>query len=286
MDHMQKAKDSSYQEACSRLRERMTEYTKEDCLVAFSGGVDSSVLLKLACQLAAKEGTRVHAVTIQSELHPLGDLEISRRVAEEIGARHHIVEIQEMQEAGIEYNPQDRCYLCKKYLFRQVLGLAKEIGAGVIMEGTNEDDLHVYRPGIRAVRELGLKSPLAEAGMTKEQVRRLAGELGLSVASRPSTPCLATRFPYGTRLSMEEMKKVEQAEGRLREKGYRNVRLRVHGGLVRLEIDQTEFLRLLEEKQEVIAYIKSLGYDYVTLDLEGFRSGSMDIMHMQNGLGL
>lgn len=277
MDKIQKTEAAAYREACRRLKEQMAEYTREDCMVAFSGGVDSSVLLKLACELASRNGTSVHAVTIQSELHPLGDLEISRKVAEEVGARHHIVEIQELQEAGIQYNPEDRCYRCKKYLFSQVLGLAEEVGARVIMEGTNEDDLHVYRPGIRAVRELGLKSPLAEAGMTKEQVRRLAGELSLSVAARPSTPCLATRFPYGTKLSMEEMRKVEQVEEWMRQKGYGNVRLRVHDSLVRLEIEREEFLRLLGEKQEMIAYIKSYGYDYVTMDLEGFRSGSMDI---------
>ena len=260
-----------------KLLERMEEYTRQDIMVAFSGGVDSSVLLKLACNMAKERGTRVHAVTIQSELHPLGDLEISRRVAKEIGAEHHIIEIRELQEADIAENPKDRCYRCKKYLFTQVKGLAEDLGVSVILEGTNEDDLHVYRPGIRAVREMGIKSPLAEAGLTKEQVRRLAGELGLSVASRPSTPCLATRFPYGTALSMENMQKVEQAESCLRQQGFGNVRVRVHGNLARLEVDAADLGRLLERRCETVEYMKSLGYDYITLDLEGFRSGSMDV---------
>ncbi len=267
---------NGYQFKAEKLGKRMEIYTDQDCMIAFSGGVDSSVLLKLASDMAKKKGTRVHAVTIQSELHPLGDLTISKRVAEEIGAEHHIIEIQELQEAGITENPRDRCYRCKKYLFTRVMELAKSLGVSVILEGTNEDDLHVYRPGIQAVRELGIKSPLAEAGLTKAEVRRLAAELSLSVASRPSTPCLATRFPYGTRLSLEEMAKVEQAEQFLRQKEYANVRVRVHGSVARLEVDQPEFARLLLEKDAVISYLKSLGYRYVTLDLEGFRSGSMD----------
>lgn len=267
---------AEYKEACKKLRMEMEDYTREDCLVAFSGGVDSSVLLKLACDLAKKAGTRVHAVTVQSELHPLGDLEISRQVAKEIGAEHHVIEIQELKEAGIEENPKDRCYLCKKYLFTRVLDLKERLGAAEVLEGTNEDDLHVYRPGIRAVKELGIKSPLAEAGLTKEQVRLLAEELSLSVAMRPSTPCLATRFPYGSRLSLEEMKRVEQAEVFLRGKGYGNVRVRVHQDVVRLEVDQKEFCRILEERAETVSALKALGYRYITLDLEGFRSGSMD----------
>lgn len=254
----------------------LKKYTEEDCMVAFSGGVDSSVLLKLACQAAAGKGTKVYAVTVQTELHPMGDLAVARQVAAEVGAEHHILAIRELAEAGIEDNPIDRCYRCKKYLFMQMHSLAVQLGAPVIIEGTNEDDLHVYRPGIRAVREIGIKSPLAEAGLTKEQVRLLAGELSLSVSARPSTPCLATRFPYGVRLDPEEMKKVEQAEEWLRQRGYGNVRVRVHGDLARLEIDRQDFSCLLREKDEVITFLKALGYDYVTLDLEGFRSGSMD----------
>ncbi len=282
---MEELRETSYEEnhqsrteeSRQRLIGQIEEYTKNDCMVAFSGGVDSSVLLKLACDMAKKHGTRVHAVTIQSELHPLGDLEISRRVAGEIGAEHHIVEIQELQEAGIEQNPVDRCYRCKKYLFTQVQKLAEEIGASVILEGTNADDLKVYRPGIRAVEELDIKSPLAEAGLSKEEVRGLAGELGLSVASRPSTPCLATRFPYGTSLSMEAMKKVELAEGYLRQQGFGNVRVRVHENVARLEVDVADMAHLLALRIDVVKYLKNLGYEYVTLDLEGFRSGSMDV---------
>lgn len=269
-------KNINYANAYNSLLEIMENCTEEDCMVAFSGGVDSSVLLKLACSMARKKGTRVHAVTIQSELHPLRDLEIARRVAREIGAEHHVIEIRELKEAGIEKNPVDRCYRCKKYLFGQVQGLAEKQGVSIILEGTNEDDLHVYRPGIRAVRELGIRSPLAEAGMTKEQVRRLAEELSLSVAARPATPCLATRFPYGTALTVENMKKVEEAEAWLKQQGYRNVRVRVHGELVRLEIDKTDFTALLKQQEVVIAYLRGLGYGYITLDLQGFRSGSMD----------
>lgn len=146
-----------------------------------------------------------------------------------------------------------------------------------VLEGTNEDDLHVYRPGIRAVRELGVLSPLAEAGLTKQEVRRMAAEYGISVAARPSAPCLATRFPYGTALSLPELKRVEKGEAYLRSLGFRNVRLRVYGCLVRIEVDAEDLEGLLDRRLEAAAFLKELGYQYVTLDLEGFRSGSMDM---------
>ena len=145
------------------------------------------------------------------------------------------------------------------------------------MEGTNQDDLKVYRPGIRAVKELNIASPLAEAGLTKEEVRRLASEYGLSVSRKPAAPCLATRFPYGTRLSDEEMRRVERGERMLKEQGFYNVRIRVHGEIARLEVDSRDLPMLVEKRESVADRLKELGYTYVTADLEGFRSGSMDV---------
>ncbi len=255
----------------------MEQYAADDVMVAFSGGVDSTLLLKLACEAAKKTGKRVHAVTVHTMLHPAGELEAAEEEAKAMGAIHHVIQMDELRDAGISENPPDRCYRCKRHLFLEIRKLAQENGISVVIEGTNEDDLHVYRPGIRAVRELQIKSPLAEAEMTKEDVRALAGKYGLKVSSKPSMPCLATRFPYGARLSYEKLKQVDQGEIFLRNLGYRNVRIRVYGDLIRIEIDSDEMRRFVDQKEEIISYLKELGYLYITVDLEGFRSGSMDL---------
>ncbi len=265
---------TEYELKRQKLLACMEQYAKEDVVVAFSGGVDSSLLLKLACEAA--KNTTVYAVTIQSELQPQNDLEIAKTVAMEMGAKHVVLTIHELREAGIQTNPKDRCYLCKKYLFGQILQFAAQKGITQILEGTNEEDLHKYRPGIRAIRELGIFSPLAAVGMTKEEVRTLANEYGISVANRPSAPCLATRFPYGTMLSLEALTKVEQAEQYLRALGFRNIRVRVYGEIVRIEVGNDQLMEAVAKRENINSYFKTLGYHYITLDLEGFRSGSMD----------
>ena len=260
-----------------QLEPIMDELTDQDMALAFSGGVDSSLLLKMAADRAAKKGTKVWAVTFNSRLHPSCDLENARKVAEELGGIHVILEIDELEMEEIRSNPVNRCYLCKRNLFRTLMAFAKEKGVEVLAEGTNEDDLHVYRPGIQAVRELGIRSPLAEAGLTKEEVRRLAAACGISAASRPSTPCMATRLPYGARLDYEILKKIEAGEEILRRMIGGNVRLRLHGQVVRIETDPERFSLALEKREEVVRQLKELGFVYITLDLEGFRSGSMDV---------
>lgn len=263
------------------LEKLLEEYTKEDTMLAFSGGADSSLLLFLLCEKAKKRHTKVYAVTVHTTLHPVYEITLAGKLAEQAGAVHSVIEVNELKEAGIDANPTDRCYRCKKYLYQRLCEMAEEKGISYILEGTNEDDLHVYRPGIRAVRELGIKSPLAEVHMTKEEVRALAEERGISAASRPATPCLATRFPYGTRLSGEAMRRVEEAEKYIRSFGFYNVRLRVHGEIARLEIDISDMEKFLAYRKEIAEYLKNLGYVYVTLDMEGFRSGSMDV-HVAN----
>ena len=260
-----------------QLEAIMDELTDQDMALAFSGGVDSSLLLKMAADRAAKKGTKVWAVTFNSRLHPSCDLENARKVAGELGGIHVILEIDELEMEEIRSNPVNRCYLCKRNLFRTLMAFAKEKGVEVLAEGTNEDDLHVYRPGIQAVRELGIRSPLAEAGLTKEEVRRLAAACGVSAASRPSTPCMATRLPYGARLDYEILKKIEAGEEILRRMIGGNVRLRLHGQVVRIETDPERFSLALEKREEVVRQLKELGFVYITLDLEGFRSGSMDV---------
>ena len=269
--------DMTYEEKKQKLQKQMLVYAQGDMLVAFSGGVDSSLFLKLAVQAATKTGHKVYGIMVHTMLHPMGEVEDARVTAEQIGAEFRVLEIDELKGADILDNPVDRCYRCKKYLFRNLIEEGEKLGVSVMMEGTNEDDLHVYRPGLRAIRELGIHSPLAEAGMTKAEVRRLAGELGVSVSNKPSMPCLATRFPYGTRISYEAMRKVDEGEAFIRSLGFYNVRLRIHNDVARIEVDVNEMPHLLEHCEQIVAKLKNLGYDYITVDLEGFRSGSMDL---------
>ena len=202
---------------------------------------------------------------------------MAARVASELGASHLVVEIDELKDADIADNPIDRCYRCKKFLFTRLQKEAEALGVSVILEGSNADDTQAYRPGLRAVQELGIKSPLLELGFTKREVRALAEEYGISVADRPSAPCLATRFPYGTRLSRERMRQVDEGEQFLRALGFYNVRIRAHGDTARIEVDRKDMEKLLERAAEVVEKIRGLDFSYVTLDLGGFRSGSMDI---------
>ncbi len=262
------------------LKGYMERFSGKKIMVAFSGGVDSSLLLAAACEAAASCGgaqPQVYAATVHTRLHPVEDEQVARRVAAEMGAQHLVCRIDELEEAGIGHNPVDRCYLCKRYLFTRLKEEGEKRGIDVILEGTNADDLLVYRPGIRAVRELGIASPLAELGFSKKEVRRLAAEYGISVADRPSAPCLATRFPYGESLSYERMEQVDRGERFLKKLGFYNVRLRAHGDTARIEVDGKDMGIALEHREEITARIRELGFDYVTLDLEGFRSGSMDV---------
>lgn len=260
-----------------KLKEMIASYAEGDIVVAFSGGADSGLILKIACEAAERTGRTVYGIFLHTMLHPAGEAESARKIADEVGAVFKILEIDELQEADIEYNPQDRCYRCKKYLFQSILKEAGKLCADVVMEGTNQDDLKAYRPGIRAVRELRIVSPLAAAELSKDEVRRLAAEYGLSISNKPASPCLATRFPYGTKLSDDAMRRVEQGEKILKEQGFYNVRLRVHGEIARIEVDSSDLQALVERRKEIISGLKKLGYTYVTLDLEGFRSGSMDV---------
>ncbi len=245
------------------------------CL-AFSGGVDSALLLALC----VKEKVPVTAVTFQTVLHPKCDLENAKAVATKLGADHLILEMDEFSVPEILSNPPDRCYYCKKFLFERLTELAKQLGRGIVMDGTNADDLKEYRPGLRALRELAVLSPLAECGISKAQVRQMAAELGLETASRPSAPCLATRLPYGTKISKELLQKIESGEEFLKGLGFPVVRLRVHpaadGGVARIEVPTDRLEDLLTCRETIVAYLKELGFAQVTIDLEGFRSGSYD----------
>ncbi len=256
----------------------MKECARTDVALAFSGGVDSSLLLKLASDCAREQGTRVYAVTFQTRLHPPCDLEAATRIAGELQAEHVVLQVDELEMEEIRNNPENRCYLCKRNLFGRLKTFAGGRGIPCLMDGTNEDDLRVYRPGRRALEEFGVVSPLARCGVTKEEVRTLAAEYGISAASRPSTPCMATRLPYGSFLSYELLDKIAAGEEWLRQLlgETANIRLRVHGDIARVETDPQGMELLLRQRSQVVSRLQSLGVTYVTLDLEGFRSGSMD----------
>lgn len=260
-----------------QLQKLLNNLCKEDIGIAFSGGVDSSLLLVMAWEQAKITKKKIYAFTMDTVLHPRGDLEAARKVIQRTGAIHVILKVDELTVPEIRENPVDRCYLCKRELYSRMVSYARQNGISTILEGSNEDDMHVYRPGIRAVKELGILSPLAECSITKEEVRFLAKKYKIQVAERPSSPCLATRLPYGQSIDLELLRRIDEAETMLRSNGYKNVRVRVHGNIMRLEIDTGDLKRVIEERETLISQLKKYGFGYLTLDLEGFRSGSMDI---------
>lgn len=250
---------------------------KGDVCIAFSGGVDSSILLKVATDQADKLNRKVYAVTFQTVLHTQADLVNAQNMASKTSAIHNVIEINELNNEEIRNNPKNRCYLCKKQLFGQMMEYGKSKGVTIFIEGTNRDDLDVYRPGIVAVKELGVHSPLAELEIRKAEVRELAKNENLEVASRPSTPCMATRLPYNTLITEAILEQIKQGEEYIKTFGYRNVRVRLHGDIARIELDSTDFADFLSHKEQISLEMKKLGFRYITLDVEGFRSGSMDI---------
>lgn len=260
-----------------RFKKKMREYLKDDVCIAFSGGVDSSLLLSAACEAAGYTGKKVYAVTMDTVLHPSADMEIAKSVLEKTKAEHSIIQIDELSDPNIQNNPQNRCYLCKKALYSHVVSFAEEKNIPVLMEGTNADDLHLYRPGLKAVRELNIQTPLADCGITKKEVRELAKEYQIPVADRPAAPCLATRLPYGEKIDLELLERIDEGEKFLKELGLGDVRIRVHRNILRLEINPEGFPIILQNRKEILENLKKTGCVYITLDLEGFRSGSMDL---------
>lgn len=243
--------------------------------VAFSSGVDSTFLLYTAHRLL---GENVLAVTASAPVFPMREQEESAEFCRINGIRQIRIPFDPMAVPGFPENPKDRCYYCKSALFRLLTGAAKEQGFPVIVDGTNRDDLLDYRPGLRAVEELGIRSPLCEAGLTKAEIRELSKQEGLATWSKPSFACLASRFPVGDRITEDRLRAVERAEDYLADLGLHQYRVRIHGNLARIETEPSDFPLLIRPdiSEPLRDYFRSLGFRFITLDLQGYRTGSMN----------
>ena len=256
---------------------KLKEYLKslESVAVAFSSGVDSTFLLKVAHDVL---GDRAIAVTARSCSFPERELKEAAIFAEENGIVHLIVDSEELSIEGFSENPPNRCYLCKHELFSKMKEIADKNGVREVVEGSNMDDLGDYRPGLTAIQELGIKSPLRYAELAKDEIRELSKRLGLPTWEKPSFACLSSRFPYGESISPEKLRMVDEAEQLLLDLGFRQVRVRHHDTLARIEIAEGQFPKIMEKenRDKIFNRLKEIGFTYVSLDLAGYRMGSMN----------
>lgn len=261
------------QEKYSDLR----EYIKGlgSVAVAFSSGVDSTFLLKVCHDVL---GDKAVAVTARSCSFPERELSEAIAFTKANGIPHRVVDSEELEIEGFCENPVNRCYLCKHELFSRMKEIAEKEGLREVAEGSNMDDMGDYRPGLEAIRELGVKSPLRHAGLTKDEIRRLSKELGLPTWEKQSFACLSSRFPYGESITAEKLKMVDQAEQMLLDLGFRQVRVRHHDPLARIEISEDQFPKIMEKdiRDRIFNRFREIGFTYVTLDIAGYRTGSMN----------
>jgi pyridinium-3,5-biscarboxylic acid mononucleotide sulfurtransferase len=256
-----------------RLRSLLSEM--RTVLLAYSGGVDSSVLLRAAAETL---GQNLIAVTAVSETYPAEELHFAKRFTSSLGVRHRILQTEELSKEEFSRNAEDRCYHCKQELFSKLRQIAEAEGIRWILDGSNNDDQRDYRPGRRAAGEFSVRSPLAETGLSKQEIRDLARRLNLPMWDKPSLACLSSRIPYGTRITPTLVKNIHAAENIVRGLGIRQVRVRHHGDTARIEVDREDIIRLVSEesKRMIVDSFKALGYAYICIDLEGYRTGSMN----------
>lgn len=249
--------------------------TLESVAIAFSGGVDSTFLLKVASKVL---GENVLAITATSSTYPERELKEAIAFAEELHVKQVVIASDELEVEGFAENPVNRCYLCKNELFGKLKAIAEKEGMKHLVEGSNFDDLGDYRPGMQAVKEHEVRSPLREAMLTKNDIRELSREMGLKTWNKQSFACLSSRFPYGEKITHERLKMIDKAEQFLLDQGFKQVRVRFHGDIARLELGQGEFVRMLDEtvRSKVYEEFNKIGFKYTALDLKGYRTGSMN----------
>lgn len=245
----------------------------DSVVVAYSGGTDSTLLLKIAHDLL---GAKAIALTAVSASMPQGELEKASQIASQIGAKHVIIPTRETEDPRYQENTPNRCYFCRFITYREINDYAKKNGFRFILDGSNSDDLCDYRPGRQAARECGVRSPLQESGFSKLQIRSLARQLGLPNWNQPAAACLSSRIPYGTQITNEILSQVDAAENALKSLGFSQLRVRHHDKIARIEIHPDEFQAILNHRDEILTALKNTGYLYITLDLTGFRSGSLN----------
>lgn len=253
----------------------------ERVIIAFSGGVDSTYLLKIALETLGNQN--VLAVTADSESFPPSELQETIRLAKDLDAPHRIIRMSEISIPGYAENDSNRCYFCKKGLFEKLYPLLIEKGFNNLIFGLIKDDLGEHRPGVKAAIENNVRGPLAEADMTKEDIRIRSKELGIKTWDKPSLACLSSRIAYGEKITVEKLKRVDQAEQFIKGFGVRQVRVRIHGDIARVEVEKADMPLLLGQHEKVTGYLKSLDFKFVTMDLTGYKSGSMNSMLQTTG---
>ncbi|SDC47174.1 uncharacterized protein SAMN04488698_11828 [Candidatus Frackibacter sp. WG12] len=246
----------------------------DSLVIGFSGGVDSTFLLKVAYDVL---GDKVLAVTSSAETYPAEQLEEAKELAKEIGAQHLVTYTEELDNEDFVKNPPRRCYYCKFELFKSLKEVAEEKGYANVADGANYDDISDYRPGADAAKELGVLSPLKETGFTKDDIREVSKELGLPTWNKAAFACLSSRFPYGDEITADKLEMVDQAEAYLRQYSWQQLRVRHHDeNTARIEILSEDFEQLLNLREDIVNKFKEIGYTYITMDLEGYRTGSMN----------